>query len=68
MEPSEVFGEIRQAWAASYSAEATERALGYLSDKHLGHRIAHLIARLCFRGIYFPQMSRLDWVRLLAAK
>jgi len=30
-----------------------------LNHKPLGYRINILIARLCFRGIYFPQMGRL---------
>jgi hypothetical protein len=25
----------------------------------------HLLGRLAFRGIYFPQMRRREWVRLL---
>jgi hypothetical protein len=29
----------------------------------LAYRINILIARLCFRGIYFPQMGRFAWLK-----
>jgi len=29
------------------------------------YKISHLVARLCFRGIYFPQKSALAWVKVL---
>jgi hypothetical protein len=35
------------------------------SYKPLGYRINILIARLCFRGIYFPQMGPLAWLKVL---
>jgi hypothetical protein len=28
-------------------------------------RISHFVARMFFRGIYFPQMSKMAWIRLL---
>jgi hypothetical protein len=31
----------------------------------IGIRIGHLVARLFFRGIYFPQMSKRAWLKLL---
>ena len=34
--------------------------------KPLGYRINIFIARLCFRGIYFPQMNFLAWVKVIA--
>jgi hypothetical protein len=36
-----------------------------LSHKPLGYRINILIARLCFRGIYFPQMGRFAWMKTI---
>jgi len=36
-----------------------------LNHKPLGYRINILIARLCFRGIYFPQMGRFAWVKAI---
>jgi radical SAM superfamily enzyme YgiQ (UPF0313 family) len=57
--------EVRQAWEASYSPQAMTAALEHLKDKPIADRIIHLCSRLAFRGIYFPQMRRRDWVRLL---
>jgi hypothetical protein len=37
-----------------------------IRHKPLGYRINILIARLCFRGIYFPQMGRFAWVKTIA--
>jgi hypothetical protein len=34
-----------------------------LNHKPLGYRINIFIARLCFRGIYFPQMGRFAWLK-----
>lgn len=57
--------EVNRAWARSYSPEAIADAVDSISDKHLGHRINILIARLCFRGIYFPQVSRWAWTKVI---
>jgi len=57
--------EVRRAWKASYSPQATASALKSLKDKPIADRIIHLCSRLAFRGIYFPQMRRRDWARLL---
>ena len=34
-------------------------------DKTFGQQITHFVARLFFRGIYFPQMSKAAWLKLL---
>jgi hypothetical protein len=57
--------EVNNAWSRSYSPEAISEALDSIGDKHVGHRINILIARLCFRGIYFPQMSRWAWGKVI---
>lgn len=57
--------EVRQAWKMSYSPRVTARALKHLKDKPIADRIIHLLSRLAFRGIYFPQLKRRDWVRVL---
>src|SRR5271170_2069257 len=57
--------EVRIGWAKSYSPEAIEAAVDSLNNKPLGYRINLLIARLCFRGIYFPQMGRFAWVKTI---
>jgi radical SAM superfamily enzyme YgiQ (UPF0313 family) len=58
--------EVNHAWASSYSAEAIAAAVNAMSDKPLGHRLNILIARLCFRGIYFPQMGKWAWMKVIA--
>jgi hypothetical protein len=35
-------------------------------DEPLGYRINIFLARLCFRGIYFPMMGRLAWLKVVA--
>lgn len=62
---SEAEAEVREAWSRSYSPEATEAALKLISDRPFRERSVMFFARLAFRGIYFPQMSRRHWVGLL---
>jgi radical SAM superfamily enzyme YgiQ (UPF0313 family) len=57
--------EVRRAWTSSYSPSTIDSAMKWLKGKSIGDRIVHLCTRLAFRGIYFPQMRRRDWVRLL---
>ncbi|MFQ6103019.1 MAG: B12-binding domain-containing radical SAM protein [Candidatus Glassbacteria bacterium] len=57
--------EVKQAWLSSYSPKRNAQAIESIRDKHIGYRILHLIARLFFRGIYFPQMSRWEWIKLI---
>jgi len=44
---------------------ATNRALESIAGEPLPYKISHLVARLCFRGIYFPQKGALAWVKVL---
>src|SRR3989441_945497 len=57
--------EVNYGWACSYGPEEIAKAVDSLDHKPLGYRINILVARLCFRGIYFPQMG-LAWVRVIA--
>jgi len=57
--------EIHHAWTHSYSAAGIARAVNSISDKPVGQRASILIARLCFRGIYFPQMGRRAWAKVI---
>jgi radical SAM superfamily enzyme YgiQ (UPF0313 family) len=57
--------EIRQAWESSYNPEANAAAMAWLASSSFADRLIHLLARLAFRGIYFPQMRRREWMRLL---
>jgi radical SAM superfamily enzyme YgiQ (UPF0313 family) len=59
-------GEVNHAWASSYSPEAISKAVNSLRHKHVGERINILVARLCFRGIYFPQMGWRAWIKVVA--
>jgi radical SAM superfamily enzyme YgiQ (UPF0313 family) len=58
--------EVDHAWSSSYSPQANARALAALVDRPYAYRLSHLIARLCFRGIYFPQMGVWAWMTVLA--
>jgi radical SAM superfamily enzyme YgiQ (UPF0313 family) len=62
----EAHAEVNYAWSEAYSAEALGKAVDALDDQPLGYRVNIFIARLCFRGIYFPMMGRFAWVKMLA--
>ena len=62
----EVQDEVRYAWANSYSPAATERALDSIANEPAAYRISHLVSRLFFRGIYFPQKGAWKWLKLIA--
>jgi len=57
--------EVREAWESSYTPAANASAMRWLESKPLPDRVIHLLSRLAFRGIYFPQMSRREWVGIL---
>jgi len=60
----EAHAEVKRGWARSYSPEAMAHAVDSIKDKPLGYRINIFIARMCFRGIYFPQMGLWAWLKL----
>jgi radical SAM superfamily enzyme YgiQ (UPF0313 family) len=57
--------EVRQGWASSYSPQTIASSMGWLGSKSFPDRLIHLLCRLAFRGIYFPQMKRGDWLQVL---
>jgi radical SAM superfamily enzyme YgiQ (UPF0313 family) len=57
--------EVRHAWTSSYSPITNTSAIERLESRTLADRLIHLIGRLAFRGIYFPQMKRREWARVL---
>jgi hypothetical protein len=57
--------EVNQAWANSYSPAGIASAVNSISNQAVEHRATILIARLCFRGIYFPQMGRWAWTKVI---
>ncbi len=63
--PEQAELEVREAWASSYSPAANAFAMKGLESGSLADRIIHFLSRLAFRGIYFPQMKRSDWVKIL---
>ncbi|HEU4479656.1 MAG TPA: radical SAM protein [Pyrinomonadaceae bacterium] len=58
--------EVDKAWRTSYSAKANHHALESIADRRIDYRLMHLISRLFFRGIYFPQLTKKDWAILVA--
>jgi radical SAM superfamily enzyme YgiQ (UPF0313 family) len=62
----EAQAELEYAWASCYSPEAIAKAVGALDHKPIGNRLNILIARLFFRGIYFPQKGWSSWLKLIA--
>jgi radical SAM superfamily enzyme YgiQ (UPF0313 family) len=63
---NEAHAEVKRGWAKSYSPEAIANAVASIAHKPLGYRVNILIARLCFRGIYFPQMGPFAWAKTIA--
>lgn len=57
--------ETFEAWSRSYSPERNHQAIESIREAPIQVRISHLVARLFFRGIYFPQMSKWAWIKLL---
>ena len=66
MTVSEVQEEVRYAWQNAYSAAATRKAIDSIADEPAPYKISHLIARLFFRGIYFPNKGAWAWVKAIA--
>jgi radical SAM superfamily enzyme YgiQ (UPF0313 family) len=58
--------EVRYAWTNSYSPAATEKALDAIADEPAPYKISHFLARLAFRGIFFPQKGARGWLKLIA--
>jgi hypothetical protein len=57
--------EVQYAWTNTYSPENTKTAMRKLADAPVPYKISHLLARLCFRGIYFPQKGPLAWLKVM---
>jgi len=62
----EAHAEVNYGWTHAYSPEALAKAVDALSDKPLGYRINVFVAKLFFRGIYFPMMGKLAWPKWIA--
>src|SRR5580765_1134203 len=66
MSIEEAHAEVKYGWAHAYSPEALTHAVDSLADQPLGHRVNIFLARICFRGIYFPMLGKLAWVKVIA--
>jgi radical SAM superfamily enzyme YgiQ (UPF0313 family) len=61
----EAHTELQYGWNHSYSPEALAQAVAAIDDQHVGDRINIFLARLCFRGIYFPMLTKSSWLRVV---
>src|SRR5262252_5397244 len=61
----EAHAELNYGWAHSYSPEALAEAVAALDDQHVGDRFNIFLARLCFRGIYFPMLKKSSWLSVV---
>jgi radical SAM superfamily enzyme YgiQ (UPF0313 family) len=62
----EAHAEVKYGWEQAYSPEALAQAVDALTDQPLGYRINIFLAHLCFRGIYFPMMGKIAWLKVVA--
>jgi hypothetical protein len=62
----EAHAEVKYGWEDAYSPQALAQAVDSLNGQPLGYRINIFLARLCFRGIYFPMMGKMAWLKVLA--
>jgi radical SAM superfamily enzyme YgiQ (UPF0313 family) len=62
---AEAHAEVKAGWAASYSAQAIAQAVDSIKTQPVGYRINIFLARICFRGIYFPQMGLMAWLNII---
>src|SRR5579862_2580180 len=65
MTVEEAHAEVKYGWEHSYSPEALAHAVDSLNHQPLGYRVNIFLARLCFRGIYFPMMGKMAWLRVV---
>jgi radical SAM superfamily enzyme YgiQ (UPF0313 family) len=66
MSIEQVEAEVNKAWRLSYDTARTREALKAIADQPVPYKIVHLIARLFFRGIYFPRGGTWGWIKTLA--
>jgi radical SAM superfamily enzyme YgiQ (UPF0313 family) len=62
---AEARAETKHAWSCSYSPQQNAHAVDSISEAPLQYRISHFVARLFFRGIYFPQMGWWAWLKVI---
>ena len=57
--------EVHEAWRRCYEPKAIAAALRQLEGQPFRQRATMFFARLIFRGIYFPQLTKRQWAGLL---
>lgn len=62
----EAHAEVKYGWAHAYSPGALAQAVESLDHERLGYRINIFLARLCFRGVYFPMLNKWSWLKVIA--
>jgi radical SAM superfamily enzyme YgiQ (UPF0313 family) len=69
LSPRQSEDEVNESWRRGYGRRSFSRTQRWMIDnrKPFDHQVAFLVARLLFRGIYFPQSTLWSWVRLLAS-
>jgi radical SAM superfamily enzyme YgiQ (UPF0313 family) len=65
MSIAEARNEVNQAWSSSYSPYRNREVIESIKNEPVQYRISHLIARLFFRGIYFPQIGKKAWLKVI---
>ena len=65
MSVPEVQAEVRRAWANSYSPAEIARAIESIANEPVPYKISHFIARIFFRGIYFPPKGARGWMKVI---
>ena len=58
--------EVREAWTTAYSPATTRKALDSIRNAPVPYRICLFVARIFFRGIYFPQNTTWSWLKVIA--
>ena len=58
--------EVREAWTTAYSPAKTRQAIDSIRSAPMPYRICLLVARIFFRGIYFPQTTAWSWLKVIA--
>ncbi len=66
MSIDEAHTEVNYGWSHSYDSEALAHAVNSLDDQPLGYRVNIFLARVCFRGIYFPMLGRFAWWKVIS--
>jgi hypothetical protein len=64
MTGDELQNEIRTAWGMAYAPDAIYSRVRRTRNRPFFERLIVFVANLCFRGVFFPQMSFRNWVKL----